>query len=211
MTLPMDLHLPSRSLAALIVVVALSIGCYRSPQDGFNAFLARFDTLDAEGTDAPSPDGSDHGSACEPSGDPDLSGAFVLAFITTLKTEPSRDVLLVLEQCGIVSDGTAVISGRAVSVEMPDMVLGQIPEVPVDTDWDFELVVTDFLIPPGQEDLLPDGGMAEITLHAGILDPDRFCGEMDFRLVTPIELDQEGSFGAYRQDVLDPGEAGCPE
>jgi len=200
-------HLPKAGVTSclLIGVYLSSIGCYRSPQEGFSNFLSQFDTFnDQVLVEATTSD-------CEVEGDMDITGSWALVFITTMKTEPSRDVLLLLTQCGDIGNGTAIVTGRAVSFELPDLELGVIPEASVDDDGSFALIIEDFQIPPGQEELLPDGGIAELELTATIHGEDLFCGSMVFRLLSPITLDQDGAFGAYRQGATEPGEAGCPE
>lgn len=201
-------------IAALLVAGCPVNGCYRTPQEGFNTFLAQFDHSGEHSLEEVTPGDLDipvEATGCNSEGSVRIGGSFVLVFVTDLKTEPSADVLLVLTQCGNVADGTAVVSGRAVSVELPDMQLGTVPDATVKEDGSVELVVEGFLIPPGQEALLPDGGTAEIRLETLLEDSDVFCGVIDFHLLSPIDLHQAGTFGAYRLGVVDPGNPGCEE
>jgi len=130
-------------------------------------------------------------------------------FTTELKPEPSDDVRLELVQSGVVAAGTATLSGRATAVDDPGLVLGRVPATAVSTDGRFDLAVLDFVIPPGQEPLLPDGGEGQLALVAALVDADLFCGTIDFHLLVPIDLHQSGEFAAYREGVRPLAGAGC--
>lgn len=138
-----------------------------------------------------------------------LTGSFLLVFTTEMKGEPSKDVRLDISQTGRIQDGNATLAGVAVAAASPDVTLGTIPAAPVGTDGRFRLVIEGFQIPPGQEPLLPDGGTAVVTLDAAIVDADRFCGLLDFHLLTPFDIRQSGAFGAYRIGVAEPKGPGC--
>lgn len=204
------------SRAAWVFVVPVMVACGPTPEGDFNAWVARArdsspvpDTgRDAGG--APE-DGGGHEGPPEVPGTPgaDLGGSFLLVFVTQMKVEPSRDVRLDLVQSGRIEDGNATVSGTAVAAASPDVTLGAIPAAAVGKDGRFRMVIRDFVIPPDQEPLLPDGGTAEMTLDAVIVDADRFCGPLDFHLLTPFDLHQAGSFGAYRVGAIEPGGAGC--
>lgn len=203
---------------ARVLALCGATACGPSPKDDFNAWVLR--ALDPgpdqrTGADdaAPGPSGEavsgPDGTDDAPVPSVDLTGSFLLVFTTELKVEPSRDVRLDLSQTGRIEDGDATLSGKAVAVESPDVTLGTVPAAPVGADGRFRLVIEGFVIPPGQEPLLPDGGIAEVTLDAAIVDADRFCGPLDFHLLSPADIHQAGAFGAYRTGAVEPGGPGC--
>ena len=209
----MGFRVQSIALGLSMATWLLAGSCSRTPADDFHAFIEQV-TDTATGEVLPDPD--DAAVTPDAAGDfgagsVDLTGSFVFVFQTELQSEPRGDVVLVLTQQGAIPTGGAVVSGEALSLQYPDVVLGTIPEVSIPPEGAFDLEIADFLIPPGQEALLPDGGTAEILMHVQIVDDALFCGDIDFHLLEPLDLHQEGEFACYRKDVIEPGGPRCPE
>ncbi len=193
-------------IALSVPVLGGVVGCYPTPGDRYDDFVARAGQAASDARVDGAAANAGCGGAFAWDGE-SLAGAFVLVFTFDLKPEPSPDTLLELS----LSD-ESMLRGRAVAADDPGLVLGTLTETAFHADCPLVLIVERLTIPPGQESVLPNGGVARVALHVEDQNDDWFCGMIEFDLLEPISLPapQQGPFAAYREGVALLGPPVCP-
>jgi hypothetical protein len=66
-----------------------------------------------------------------------------------------------------------------------------------------------FVIPPGANPILPDGGTADLELHSDQNENGEVCGRLVMSLFEPFMIDSDGTFRAGLAGTNDPTTAEC--
>ena len=145
-----------------------------------------------EGGEAPTEEGGE--AAPEPvCPDLDLTGYYDLNFAVSAKPDPT-----VVWMDVVMTDDDSCYSGEVIapsdSSKLADL------ESIVQVGDTLELTFRDFVIPAGQTDLLPDGGLADVFLTATSWTESTMCGDIVYALKDPFPLEDKGTFAAIEQD-----------
>jgi len=126
-----------------------------------------------------------------------LEGSYTLYFITATQLQggdPPTELTLDLT---LADDPAACYIGALVSRTSGDTI-GTVESVVQIDGGLMSTQIRGFIIPPGANPLLPDGGKADIELKGTSWNTDGACGDMDFKLVEPFPLSNTGTFAALR-------------
>ena len=161
------------------------------------------ETSTDEGDEASTEEGDETGEefpGCPPV---DLTGSYALQFKISLDEKPWELTMNI----GMV-DGPECYGGTFVS-SLTGNVVGSVTSV-VLNEGNLELTVADFLIPAGENALLPDGGKGDLVLTATEWGENpTLCGDVLYKLAEPFETQDIGTFAAVIQSsefYLNPGE-----
>jgi hypothetical protein len=148
--------------------------------------------------------------------DEDLSGTYDLQFKTAAQTTATT-----VKMTLAAGDGEGCYTGTVVSATSGDT-LATVTKAQLE-DGKLVIFLLDFQIPPGQSALLPNGGVADVTLTATDYSTTTMCGDIAFALKEPFQTTSAGGFAAAKEGsgvtVTDPScagleiptDEGCPE
>jgi hypothetical protein len=141
----------------------------------------------------------------EPCGYEDLAGDYEIFFMTL---SGGSNLYLTLEP-----DALQCLGGELGSKTTEGLVLARVTGASLDeaegnTGGAF-ILLRNFVIPPGANPLLPDGGVADMELRSDQVLEDGFCGRILVNLFSPFALPSNGTFRVVpRGMTADPV---CPE
>lgn len=122
-----------------------------------------------------------------------LAGTYNLQFKTAAQTSAS-DVRMVLTAGDDANCYTGVIESKTDNSKLADVTSASL------VDGVLVIKLFDFLIPPGQTAVLPNGGKADVTLNATAFSETSACGEITFDLKEPFSLQSKGTFATAKTD-----------
>lgn len=123
----------------------------------------------------------------------DLAGTYDLQFKTDAQTSAS-DVRMVLTASEDDNCYTGVIESKSDNSKLADVTSAVLVEGAL------VIKLVDFVIPPGQTAVLPNGGKADVTLNASSFSETSACGAITFDLKEPFSLQSKGTFATAKTD-----------